>query len=184
MNLEEFFNQDTFYWFCALLGTGMLFIQMMLNWFGIGEGESTDASLSDDAGQIKWISKQGIAGFLMMFGWTALTCQYEFGIEGILKIALAVGAGALHIVVTAKILNAAKKLHSSGTVFKIEDVIGLEASVYQRITADGIGKVTLSIDNFTREIDALSYDKVEIGSFTQVKIVKKFDNNTVLVVSI
>jgi len=179
MNLQEFINQEMFFWFCALLGSGMFIIQMMLNLIGMGESDDVQG---DDAGQFKWISRQGVAGFLMIFGWTALTCQKEFGMDGIPTMTFALCAGALMIFVIAKILNATKKLHSSGTVFKVEDVIGLEASVYQRITADGIGKVTLIIDNFTREIDALSYNKIVISSFTQVKIIKKFDDNTVLVI--
>jgi len=75
----------------------------------------------------------------------------------------------------------AKKLHSPGNRFSVDDTIGKEAFVYQQITKNGIGKISLSLYDLTHEVDALSLNGEEIASFTQVKIIKKADERTVVV---
>ena len=78
----------------------------------------------------------------------------------------------------------ARKLHSSGTVFKIEDAIGQEAVIYQRILKKDKGKLLMSLNNLTREINAIALNEEEIPSFTKVKIINKVDENTVSVIPI
>lgn len=184
MNLQEIIYGDTFYWFCALTGSGIFTIHLLLNLIGIGEFDNFDNVGMSDAGQIKWISVQTLTGFLMMFGWTALTCQKEFGIDGPLMIAIALTAGAIAIYIIAMLLRFTAKMHSRGTVFNIDSTIGLEALVYHRIPVNGVGKITVCIENFTREIDALSKDQHELTLFSKVKIIQKIDDKTVLVIAI
>lgn len=148
---------------------------------GLGEQEEIDDGGITDSGKFKWLSRQAIAGFLMMFGWSALTCQKEFNLEGASRIGIALLCGGITIFATGLIFKLAKKLHSQGTIFKIEETIGQEAVVYQRIPANGIGKVSVSIENFMREIDACSSDRNEVPSFVRVKIIQKLDDKTVMV---
>ena len=75
----------------------------------------------------------------------------------------------------------AEKLKSPGTVFRIEEAVGKEAVVYHRIPQMGSGKITLSLHNFSYEIDAVSEHSKEIPSFARVQVVKKLDDKTVLV---
>jgi len=79
------------------------------------------------------------------------------------------------------LFNAARKLVSLGARFAIEDTIGMTASVYQRIPPDGRGMIQVAIDGMTREIEALSEDKVELESFQAVKVVRVVDHMTVTV---
>jgi hypothetical protein len=179
-----FINESVF-WFCSLIGTGMLVIQLLIGLIG---GEAHDVHETDHAGssiedgKFKWMSRQTVSGFVMVFGWTGLTCHGQFHLSGPAAAMISAAAGAVAAFITALIFHAAKKAHSSGTIFKIEDAIGKEAIVYQRILPKGTGKVSASVHDFTHEIDAISPYEEEIPSFTSVQIIKKADNKTVVVV--
>lgn len=170
-------SKDFFFWFCAISGSGMLFIQLLLILFGIFDHDDFS-----DSGEIKWISKQTISGFLMMFGWSALACKREFFLSLVPTIAIALVIGLATVLVISLIFKMASKLSSPGTVFKIEDAIGKEAVVYQKISVGGVGKVMVCLNNFTHEIEAISDE--DIPSFIKVKIVKKENDKTVVVVPI
>ena len=173
-------DKDSIFWFCALAGTGMFAIQFLLTLFGIGEQDS-EGSGESDAGQFQWLSKQALTGFLMLFGWVGLTCRKEFDLSGALTIAFALCGGLASILITGLLFKAARKLRSSGTVFKIEDAVGKDAMIYQRIPSGGMGRVTVSLHNFTHEIDAISLESEELPSFTPVRIIKIADEKTVVV---
>ncbi|HSX13837.1 MAG TPA: hypothetical protein VLE96_05400 [Chlamydiales bacterium] len=163
------------FWFCALAGSGLFLIQFLINVLGLGDSESK---------QFKWLSLQAITGFLMMFGWAALTCQIEFllGMAPTLAISLPVGFGAIFVI--RYLYGLTKKIHSDGSIYRIEEAIGKEATVYQRIPSGGTGKISVSLQNFTHEIDAISLSDVELPSFSRVKVIEKADANTVVVKSI
>jgi len=172
------FDKDHLFWFCALAGTGMFLIQFLL-YFVVGDLEDTDDSSSQN---FKWLSKQALTGFLMMFGWTSLTCKNELDYSTLTSTIVATLIGALTMFITGLIFKLARSLKSSGTVFNIDDAIGKEGSIYQRIPKGGVGKVTISLQDFTHEINAISLGDEEIDSFRQVQIIKKVDEHTVQVV--
>ena len=183
--LNNTFSKDTFYWFCALAGSGMFIIQFFLSLFGLNH----DHDLVNDHGHFeaqsfKWLTKQTLTGFLMFFGWVGLTCKREFALSSAASAIWAAAGGAVAVFATAFIFKIAKKLRSSGAVFRIEDAIGKEAIVYQRIPKNGLGKISVSLHHHTHEIDAISMTHEEISSFTQVQIVKNMDDKIVVVVPI
>ena len=178
--ISEFLNKDSIYWLCALAGTGLFLIQFIFSLFGAAAEEMDDGGEMD--GNFKFLSKQALTGFLMMFGWVGLTCQKEFALSGLNTVWISGTFGFLAMLITALLFHGAKKLQSSGTIFRVEDAVGLEAVIYQRIPKDGIGKVTVSVNQFTHEIDATAYE--EINSFASVRIIKKADGKTVLVAPI
>jgi hypothetical protein len=171
------FENDRLFWFCALAGSGMFVIQFVMFFVGGDVDDAHDGS----AHNFKWLSKQAITGFLMMFGWAGLTCKRELGYSTIESTVIGVGIGALMMVITGTIFKLARKLRSTGTVFKIEEAVGKEAAVYQRIPKGGVGKVSVSIQDLMHEIDAVSINGEEVDSFSQVHIVKKADDRTVVV---
>lgn len=179
INFQNWFTDDSFYWFCALVGSGLFIIQFCLNLIGFADHDTNDGIA--DAGAFKWLSRQAITGFLMMFGWSALTSQKEFNLGFAPTLGIAIFSGLIAIFVTGLIFKTARKLHSNGTVFKIEDTIGLEAVVYQRIPSEGIGTISVCIEDFVREIDACSTVQKEVPSFVRVKIINKINDKTVLV---
>lgn len=182
---NDLVSQNPVFWFCALVGSGMFFIQFALNFFGGDSHHHADDGGSEtDSGNFKWLSKQAIIGFVMMFGWTGLACIKEFELSRSLSITISLSAGIITTFITGALFSGAKKLGSSGNVFKIEDVIGKEATVYQRIPKNGIGKISISFHNLSYEIDAISLSNEELSSFIKVQVIKKSGNGTAVVVPI
>lgn len=178
-NFNDLISSDTIFWFCALAGSGMFIIQFILNLLGIADQDSFNVSeggISDqtdyqDAGKLKWLSMQAITGFLMMFGWTAITCKNEFDCQNLTTIAISIAIGLFAAFTISSILKLARTLQSTGSKFRIEDAIGKEAYVYQSIPKNGTGKISISIQGFTHEIDAITQHHEELPSFTRVKII-------------
>lgn len=183
--LDDLNNREIIYWFVALAGSGLLIIQFALSLLGAHDHDFLeDDNLVIDAGKVKWLSKQGLTAFLMMFGWVGLTCMKEFALSTTVTMMISFTCGIISIFVTGFLFKVAKKLRSSGTVFRIEDAIDKEAVVYQNIAKDGAGKISISLHNLTHEIDAVSLNREDISSFTRVKVIKKADEKTVVVVPI
>lgn len=172
--------RDTLFWFCALAGSGMFLIQFALNFIGLDAEDGDQGSTHN----FKWLSKQAVTGFLMMFGWIGLACKKELGYSPYASTLIAVAAGIGAMLITGSIFKLTRKLRSSGTVFRIEEAVGKEASVYQRIPKGGVGKVSISLQDIAHELDAISLDGEEVASFSQVQVVKKADERTVVVVPI
>lgn len=137
-----------------------------------------------DAFNIKWLSKQALTGFLMMFGWAGITCLKEFHLSSAGALLAAFTVGVLTLYSTSFLFKNAKKLQSPGSVFNIDEAIGKEAVVYQRIPKNGIGKITISLQQMTFEINAAAHHQNEIPSFTRVKVINKIDDNTIIVAEI
>lgn len=181
---------DSIFWFCALAGSGMFFVQFIMNIFGVADHDNFDASdvVSDhaaydsaDVRKLKWLSMQTITGFLMMFGWTAITFKNEFGLQNSMTVGISLFSGLFAALVIRSIFKLAKKFKSSGTIYRIEDAIGKEGYVYQSIPKGGKGKVSISLHDFTHEIDAVSHHLEDLPSFMRVKIIEKSDDKTVVV---
>jgi hypothetical protein len=158
------FTKDGLFWFCALAGSGMFLIQTLLYFSG------ADAEDDSSSQNFKWLSKQAVTGFLMMFGWVGLACKKELALTPLVSTLSAIAAGIGAMTINALIFNLARKLRSTGTVFHLQDALGKEASVYQKIPKDGSGKISISLHDMTHEIDAISLNGEEISSFTQVVI--------------
>ncbi len=174
-------SNDTFFWTCALIGSGLFIIQFLLNLFSADHhDDAMDPHAGDD--DFKWLSKQTVVGFLMLFGWVGLTCKKEFHLSIVPTLLFAFSGGLVAFFITGYIFKLAKKLQSSGTVFRIEDAVGKEATIYQEILKEKRGKVSVSIDNFTHEIEAVSPYEEDLPSFTSVQIINKLDDHTVIVI--
>lgn len=192
--INDLIKSGSVFWACALMGSGIFFIQFSINIFGFADHDSLDANnaLSNDqydsghdaadGRKFKWLSIQTIAGFLMMFGWTALTCQKQFKLSNTTTIWVSLSVGMFATMIIRSILKLAKKLRSSGTIYSIDDAIGKEAYVYHRIPKGGVGKISISLQNLTHEIDAISLDAEDLPSFSRVKIIEKKDDKTVVVI--
>jgi hypothetical protein len=181
--MEELFKailkiieQEPLFGMTAFVGTALFLVQMLLNLMG---GED-DGDHGDD--HFKWLSKQTVMGFVMMFGWAGLTCKREFEFPPLLSLSIATGSGVVTFFVTGVIFKLVKKLTSPGTVFRIEEALGKEGVVYHRIPKDGTGKVSVSLHDHLHEIDAVTPIHKEIAAFTHIKVVSIEDEKTVSVV--
>lgn len=191
---SELIESGSLFWFCALAGSGMCIIQFIINIFGAAadqDGYDAGDTASDhahhgvrnstDIRKFRWFSMQAATAFLMMFGWTALACQSEFGLQNSATIGISTAVGIFAALIVRSILMFAKKLQSSGSSYRIEDAIGKEAYVYHSIPKGGTGKISISLQDLTHEIDAVSHNSEELSSFTRVKIIEKKDDRTLVV---
>ena len=137
-------------------------------------GEVTEASF-------KLFSINALAVFIMMFGWAGLSAFVDFGFGAGVSIAIALVIGLITMAITAWLLMKMKGLQSSGDIFNIKELVGSKAEVYQRIPADGIGKVQVTLNGTLRELEAESIGQDEIESFSFVEITGARSKDRVLV---
>ena len=179
--ITDTLSKDTLFWYATLFGALAFIIQAAITLFGANLEEGSEEL---DLGNLKWLSKQALTGFLMIFGLSGLACRREFDLTLIPSILVSACAGCLAVYLNALIFKGAKSLKSPGSVFKIEDAIGKKATIYQKIPKNGIGKISISLNDLTHEIDAMSYEAKDLESFTHVEVIKKADEKTVFVVPI
>lgn len=173
----DFIQNDLLFWTAALGGSILFFLQLIISLIGFDD-EGLDSSDHD----FKWLSKQSITGFIMMFGWAGLTCSQEFGMSKLMSVVIGAIAGLATFFITGLIFRLARKLSSPGTPFRIEESLGKEATVYLRIPPNGTGKISITLQDHLHEIDAITTSPDEIPSFTSVEIVSIKDPQTVTVI--
>jgi hypothetical protein len=171
------FLQEIFF-YAALFGSCFSVIQTLLLLFGMHHDEASEGG---DESSFKWLSKQGITGFVMLFGWAGLTASMEFKLSSFLSISSALCAGIFALFTAGSIFKWAKKLRSPGSVFNIEEAVGKTAVVYQKIPVGGSGKISISLSGLSYEMEARSTEQQEIPSFTPVKVIYTHDLRTVVV---
>ena len=173
------------FWFCALAGTAMFAIQFLMLMMGtdLHSHETDDSNMHLADGKFKWLTRHALTGFVMMFGWTGLTCLVQFHLTTLETLLISFGIGIVTALISRSLFRLAQKAHSSGTVFKMDETIGCEATVYLRIPKNGSGKISISLHDHSHEIEAVSEGE-EIPSFTKVKIIKKMSDTKVIVAPI
>jgi hypothetical protein len=190
---------ELIYWFFALVGTFFFLFRlaaMVVGGFGgddaaldhVGDvgidvegGTAHSHALSATDAAFKLVSLQSLTGFFMTFGWAGLAAQKQFGLGTTLSFLLASLAGSVAMFLTASLFKLMEKLNSSGDVFSIANTVALSGSVYARIPAQGRGQVRLSVNNATRIVEAISEDRVDLDSFSDVTVVRVVDGTTVSV---
>jgi len=182
-SLNDWIRAQPLFGAAALSGSLLFVVQFLLSFLGGGGEDGLDESCSTDSGNLKWLSKQALTGFLMMFGWVGLTCRVEYQLPVWASVCAACLGGFMALFATALLFKVARKLRSPGFVFNLEDAIGKQAVVYQRIPKRGVGKISLTLHELSYEIDAISLEE-EIPSFAAVQILKTSDEKTVVVVPI
>ncbi|MCA9403193.1 MAG: hypothetical protein KC897_05375 [Candidatus Omnitrophica bacterium] len=188
MGLEFLTNADSVtkvFWVCALGGTVFFTVRLILMIVGGDMDGDVDGDMDGDThsdAAFEWISINTLTAFIMMFGWVGLTAYKQFELSVVQSFGLAFAAGLMSMWITAMLFRMAGKLVSKGAVFKISDTVGLNASVYQRIPAEGRGKVNVSLPGgILKELEAMSEDKIDIESFKTVKVVQVVDDRTISV---
>lgn len=195
---------ELIYWVFALVGTFFFLFRlaaMVVGGFGgddaaldhVGDvGTDIDAGHGDGGAPhshalnatdaaFKLVSLQSLTGFFMTFGWAGLAGQKQFSLGTTFSFLIALAAGGVAMFLTAYLFKLMGKLNSSGDVFSVEKTLHLSGSVYARIPAEGRGQVRISVNNATRFVDAISEDRVDLDSFSDVTVVRVVDGTTVSV---
>ena len=192
--------EQTVYLVMALVGGGILLIQVVMQVLGLGSdadlgdmggdtASGLDADLDADVdaahgGNLFFgiLSFKAIIGFCAFFGLTGMSLLHSQGDMALgLRIALSSCAGFLAMFVIAWMMRALYSLQASGT-FDSRRVVGAVAGVYLRIPSkgQGKGKVTVEVEGRSVEIEAVT-DGGEIPTGGRVRILELVGDDCVKV---
>lgn len=177
---------SAFFLTCALLGGGLLVLQLVLGALGIGHHELHAGHDGHGHGGphegLQLFSFRALSAGLAFLGVGGLAgLATPFGLLAAIPLALALGGAATVAVATAT--RAMLKLEDDGTVL-IEGAIGLSGDVYLSIppARRGIGKVHVVLQNRLVELQAVTTHGHELPTGARVLVIDVVDSDTVDVV--
>lgn len=174
------------FWACALLGSLIFIIQMILTLVGI---DSSDMEVDFDGpdtldlgGGMSLFSIRALVNFLVGFGWTGVSLRGMIS-SNVVLILVSVGVGLFFAWIIKLLWDKLRHLEHNGA-FKTEDAVGLTASVYIPIppSRSGTGKIQVSIGGSVQELNAVTdcADKLKTGQLVKVESV--INGSTLVVV--
>jgi hypothetical protein len=184
-------STDTIFWASAVLGTVFFLLRILMSLLGGGFFED-DIDLDGlqeghehhSGALFKFLTMHSLSGFLMMFGWSGLACAVQFKMVGGYSFLIALACGITMLIITALIMRTALLFEAPGARFSTKKTLGVTGMVYQRIPAEGQGKIHITVNGVTRELLAQSYHKKIIESFTLIKVVNVIDHEIVEVIEL
>ena len=130
--------------------------------FGIDVDMGADASF-------KALTFQGIMAFLMFFGLAGLYVTKSGGGPSPAILAGAIAGGA-SMYFTGKLFELFVNLQQDGTV-ELSEAIGAKGQVYLRITDEGVGQVTVEVNEAQRSFNAKSEYGAGIATGVFIEVV-------------
>ena len=170
------------FWVCAVTGSIVMVIQLLLTIFGGGDMDvdafDTDALDASTLGDL--FTLKNFVNFFVGFGWAGVTFRQYIDSNSWL-IVVAVLFGLLFIAMFMFLYKKLMKLESNSAV-GASACVGKTADVYLRIPAarSGKGKIQISLNGVAREFDAIT-DCTEIIPSGAVVVVEEDINGTLLV---
>ena len=171
---------DSIYLVCAIVGGGLLVLQLVLQLFGGDsdvDGEfDTDAPTGDEF--VKLLSIKTVVAGLTFFGLSGYASrQFELGPGLSLGIAVVAGLAALYVV--AQLMSSLSLLQSRGNL-DLANAVGSEAKCYLRIPprGKGAGRVHVPVQGRMVECRAVS-NGVEIPTGAAVRVLSIRGKRTV-----
>jgi len=130
--------------------------------FGIDVDMGADAAF-------KALTFQGIMAFMMFFGLAGL---YTLKSDGGQSLAVLAGAvtGGVSMYATGMLFQLFVELQQDGTT-DLKEAIGSKGQTYLRIPSDGVGQVTVEVNEVQRTYNAKSQDNTEIATGVFIEVV-------------
>jgi hypothetical protein len=188
--MEEWFYSLTLferiYWITAILGSIFLVILLVLTFLG-GDADDIgdiDGDLDLDAGiDFQFLSFKNLVGFFTIFGWTGIAClnaELSYG----LTLFISLFCGFLMMLAMASLFYFLSKLNSSGGAIKISNALDGIGEVYTTIGANRskIGKVQITVQGRSRELDALTDEEFDLRQGNIIKV-SEITSNGILIVN-
>jgi hypothetical protein len=175
----------TFYLACALVGGGVVVLQLVAGLLGLGHDAPHDLHAghagSGASSGLQLTSLRALSAGLAFFGLTGYGLLRS-GWRVVPVTALALGAGLGAMMVVAMLLRLMLRLESDGVV-RIENALWQPATVYVPIPGGkaGAGKVTLSLQGRLVEYQAVT-DEPALSTGTAVTVVDVVSPDTLEVV--
>jgi membrane protein implicated in regulation of membrane protease activity len=178
------------YWILAAVSSIIFIIQAIMTFIGFDADSDVDMSTAPDqipesgdaafdAAGFHLVSVKSVICFILGFGWTGVLC-WNYIPNHVLLGLLAAVVGLIFMSLIAFLLFQMMKLNRDNT-FRVEQTIGLPADVYLRIPGNRkqTGKITVSLNGSTHELEALSDTDIPTGA--KVRIKEIVQGETVLV---
>jgi membrane protein implicated in regulation of membrane protease activity len=160
--------------FILAAATGGLVVLLRLALQLLGWGLDVDGDFDDAAGDsgdgFQVLTVHGLSSFFLMFGLAGLALARSGASAGG-SILGGCAAGLVALWVIARLLKAAHRLQSSGTL-PSRAAEGCLGTVYTTIPAGGTGRVTVRIGQRLRELDAVHADATALPTGTAVRVVR------------
>lgn len=177
------------FWFIAIPVSIIFIIQTIMTFMGGDASDGLDADFDGDMshdggdGPLQIFSLRNLINFLLGFSWAGIAFFRTIESPGLL-VALALIVGLVFFFLFFFIIKQLQKLAENNS-FKMSDTLHKTAEVYLTIPAQrgGKGKVLVSVNGSTRELDAMTETETEIKSGNVVRIVR-IDSDILIVESI
>lgn len=146
----------------------------------LSTGHSGHEGTLGSAGIFSLFTLRNFINFFLGFGWGGISLSGAIPHRGLLVVA-ALLCGLFFVAVFVMMFRAVLRLETNGA-FRIQDCVGLTATVYLRIPAAhaAAGKVQVSVNGSVHELDAFT-DGDFLPTGTRVQIVKVIDSGSLLV---
>ncbi len=172
------------YWILAIPSTAIFVILLILSFFGAdtdGDADGADVDVSEGIGGFI-ISFKSIMSFVMMFGWAGIISM-AFDLKIGFTILVAVLTGLVSLIAVASLLYFITKMQYSGTM-EIENAIGKVGSVVLKIPPkkQGTGQVQINVQGSLRTLDAMTEEKEQISSGTQIQVIDVQEDGVLIVI--
>lgn len=200
---EAFFESNTLlFTIPALVGTFFFLLRTVLMLVGgLGDADfdtdmdididvdvdvdaDIDASdIADSTHAFNILSIQGIAGFIMGFGWGGLIGKITLEWDILTSSFLGIAGGLAMAWILVWMFRLIYSLQSSGNVL-IDDAIGKEGTVYAQIPIQGQGRgqVQVVINERSRIYNAVTEGQ-EIPTHSRIRVTRVNDDNTLTVIA-
>ncbi len=166
------------YWTCAILGSTIFLLQMVLTLIGIDasdvEVDFDGSDTLDLGGGLSLFSIRALINFLVGFGWSGVSLATAIGSQLVLAV-VSILVGLFFAYIILMLYRRIRRLEHNG-VFTINACVGLNANCYLRIPGQrsGRGKVQVSVGGSVHEIDAITDgDTIPTGSLVRIKSVEE-----------
>ena len=179
INMREFFGamdpMQCFYWYIAIGASVIFLIQTVMTFVGVDADTGVDADFDSnlDGGDYPFqlFSLRNLINFILGFGWAGAALYGSISSKVVLGV-VAVLVGLLFVAVFFFIIRSMMKLAEDNT-FSMETVVGKSGDVYLAIPANrkGRGKIFVSVNGSTRELDAITDADIDIKQGALVKII-------------
>lgn len=191
---------DNVYLVCAIAGGTLIGCQFLLTLFGLGGhhdvggghdigghdmthdfGADHDASHVDSSWFFGMLTFRTLTAAVAFFGLAGLAASRE--LEPLPTLLVAVGAGAVALVIVGWLMRLLTTLNLDGTV-RIERAVGTRGTVYLAVPGgkSGVGKVHVSLQNRTMEYKAITSQQ-QLPTGAKIIVVGIISSDTVEVAS-
>jgi membrane protein implicated in regulation of membrane protease activity len=165
--------------YAAVLGGALFVAQLVLSAMGAGDADidlgaghhGTPLGHTSADTAFKLLSLQGLSSFFAMFGLSGLALSDGSGWPAPYAVAGAALGGTFTTLVITRIFRAAKQLEGSGNL-NMRNAVGAEATVYMRILPQKTGKVTVTVQGRSVEVDAVSEEDESFETGARVRVLR------------